>query len=417
LNRRLPAFLLFSGLLAPALPAQDPHAAHSYGSFGDEFAALGDLDGDGIEEYALADSHGSVPPTIWILSGRTGRVIDTLCSDDPLLRFGHAISAVPDVDRDGVGEIAVGECGEPGRVALYSGRTRQRLRTIEAPPQVRGFGERVAGMRDGDGDGCGDLLVTCGPGCEEPFAVVGSGANGQPRFEIRAPSGCESRRIDPVGDVDGDGIDDLAFMGRRASSGTLLVQLVSGRDGSRLSEVDTRITSEGLGLSTLPQRDFDGDGLPEVLFCSRGVLQLRSGASLELLRSIDTPNLVPGGGSRGVALVGDVDADGLGDLALANPDESFCGSVCVLSWRTGRMLWRREAILAGRAADVWNAGRELVAIGDVDGDGIREFLWGPDNRPAGGPGLVYVSSGRNGHILRAHARAAALGVLCLRPEG
>jgi hypothetical protein len=416
--------MLATLLLASALPVSpagsqgraDPHAEHGYGSFGDEFACLGDLDGDGIAEYAIADSHGSVPPTIWILSGRVGRVLDTLCSDELELQFGHAIAAVPDLDRDGVVEIAVGLAppagsDAAGRVALFSGRTRERLRTLEAPPEVRGFGDRVAGTSGGD------VLVTCRPASATPFGLVYSGASGLPLFEIRAPSGCESRRVDPVGDVDGDGIGDLAFMGRNASSGTLLVQLLSGRDGSLLAEADTRITSEGLGLSMLPQGDFDGDGLGEVLFCSRGVLQLRSGANLALLRSIDTPNLVPGGFSRGVARVGDVDGDGLGDLALANPDESAYGSVCVLSWRSGRMLWWREASLAGRDADVWNAGRELVAVGDIDGDGIAEFLWGPDNRPAGGPGLVYVTSGRTGRILRAHARAAALGVLCLRPEG
>ena len=37
--------------------------------------------------------------------------------------------------------------------------------------------------------------------------------------------------------------------------------------------------------------------------------------------------------------------------------------------------------------DLYGAGQDVVAIRDLDKDGVREFLWAPDNWSGGGPGL------------------------------
>ncbi len=400
---------------------EDPHAPRGYQSFGAGLADLGDIDGDGLDDFTISDPAGSVPETIWIISGRNGQVMQALCSDDDSRSFGGSISALRDVDGDGVGEILVGLAPDwnesaPGRAAIYSGRTRVLLRTLDAPAGVRGFGSRVAGMSDVDGDGAGDVLITCREDSQDGFGFVYSGQTGRLLYRIQSPAGVQARRIDPVGDVDADGIPDLAFIGLITRVQSPLLRLVSGFDGHLISEVDTQITSHGIGLRTMPIEDLDGDGLSDLFFCSRGVVQVRSAANLRVLRSFDTPDLRPSDSVRGIARVGDIDGDGETDLVLGNPD-NFTGSFDAMSGATGEVLWKRSAPCSWRNVDLYEAGHELVAIRDVDHDGVREFLWVPDNSESGGPGLVFVSSGKDGRILRVFVRGPGLSVMCVGPGG
>lgn len=399
----------------------DPHAPLGYRFFAEGLANVGDLDFDGLDDFTLADPSGSVPATIWIVSSALGTVIDTLCTDDSTRYFGRSISGIPDVDADGTRDLLVGlaphwDESAPGGVAIYSGRTRRLLRTVEAPADVPGFGTMVAGLADLDGDGSGDILVTGVGSRTSQFGFVYSGKCGHLLFEIRAPQGIAARRIDPIGDVDADGIADLAFVGLLTKEHSPALRLYSGRDGRFLREVDTQINSYGLGLKTIALEDCDADGTPDVLSCSRGVIQTRSGRDLHELRAFETPLLLQSDYPRGVACVGDIDGDGIQDLVVGNPDDSTMGSLDALSGQSGKSLWRVEPRWSWRNADLWNAAQEVVPIADIDHDGVREFLWGPRNWEGGGPSIVLVSSGATGRLLRVHARAPQLGLLSLGPE-
>ena len=422
----LPALLLATLPQQPAVPdpawGEDVHAPHGYRGFGQGLASIGDVDGDRLDDFTISDPEGSVPATIWIVSSRNGAVIEALCSDDDSRRFGGSIAALLDVDGDGIGEILVGlapdrEESAPGRAAIYSGRTRVLLRTLDAPAGVRGFGARVVGLRDVDGDGAGDVLVSADPASTEGFAFVYAGQTGRLLYRIVPPAGVEGRAVDPVGDVDADGVPDLAFAGLKGSAQSIVIRLLSGADGHALAEVDTEITSRGLGLQTLPIGDQDRDRIMDLLFCSRGVLQVRSGADLRLLRSFDTPDLRASDSVRGVTRVGDIDKDGAQDIVLGNPDFGLAGGLAAISGRDGKVLWRFEAPGTWRNVDLYASGQQLVAIRDLDKDGVREFLWAPDNREGGGPGLVFVSSGKDGHLMRVFVRGPGLTVQCVGPKG
>jgi hypothetical protein len=396
----------------------DPHSPNGYFSFGMGLADIGDVDGDHLDDFTISDPEGSVPATIWIVSSRNGAVIETLCSDDDSRCFGHSIAAL----RDGIGEILVGLAPDwnetaPGRAAIYSGRTRALLRTLDAPAGVRGFGATVQGLRDVDGDDAGDVLVTGSPCNTEGFAFVYAGRTGRLLYRIQSPPGVEARGVDPIGDVDADGIADLAFAGLITAAQSPLLRLHSGCDGHLIAEVDTQITSHGIGLRTLAIEDQDRDGIPDLLFCTRGVLQLRSSADLRLLRSFDTPDLRATDSVRGVARVGDIDKDGVQDIVLGNPDAGISGGVAALSGSDGKVLWKLDAPCTWRNVDLYEAGQSVIAIRDLDKDGVREFLWAPDNRDGGGPGLVFVSSGKDGHLLRVFMRGPGLTVQCVGPKG
>jgi hypothetical protein len=91
-----------------------------------DISSCGDLDGDGIPEFAVPDwSRG-----LRIVSGRNGRVIRTL----ELSVRGHAMTTDDtfDFDRDGTPDVAVAESvivpmTRDGRVEIYSGRDGHRL--------------------------------------------------------------------------------------------------------------------------------------------------------------------------------------------------------------------------------------------------------------------------------------------------
>src|SRR5262245_23342988 len=90
-----------------------------------------------------------------------------------------------------------------------------------------------------------------------------------------------------------------------------------------------------------------------------------------------------------VAFVGDVDGDGLADLAVSAPGGQY---VRWLSGATGATLFTSDLSLVD-AGDGWN----LAAVGDVDGDGLQDVLVGNDTTPFAGPAGVY--SGADGQLL------------------
>ncbi|MCK6447247.1 MAG: integrin alpha [Planctomycetes bacterium] len=96
------------------------------------WANLGDVDDDGVDDVALgfASIHVSAGCVI-VHSGADGRELYTVrAADLELWRFGHSIEALGDLDGDGVGDFAVGDDNtrshERGQVRVYSGRTGER---------------------------------------------------------------------------------------------------------------------------------------------------------------------------------------------------------------------------------------------------------------------------------------------------
>jgi hypothetical protein len=91
--------------------------------------------------------------------------------------------------------------------------------------------------------------------------------------------------------------------------------------------------------------------------------------------------------------VGDVDGDGVTDIVTSAPTHgtngNSAGRIYVYSVGTGKLLWTAD----GQPGDELGTGVE--GVGDTNGDGI------PDVAASGpaGPGVAYIYSGRDGHIL------------------
>jgi hypothetical protein len=92
--------------------------------------------------------------------------------------------------------------------------------------------------------------------------------------------------------------------------------------------------------------------------------------------------------SRNLARVGDVDRDGADDFVFTVFTSGRVGTVLLISGRSGSIL--RQVF--GTASD-W--GHALAPCGDMDLDGVPDFLVGSD----AGPGYVAAISGRTGNAL------------------
>jgi hypothetical protein len=348
------------------------YSGKEYDHLGIGLAALGDVDGDGIDDFAIgamkwAYCFGFGPGYVEVHSGRDGALLYRVDGTDGEHgdAYGDTISPIGDVDGDERPDWAAGAWrwnGYCGYLALYSGVTGKVIYTLT-----------------GGAKGPSDLLLGRMP--EPSTCDMGFGpAMGRP--------------IAPAGDVDGDGRADL-FTAH---------WIVSGKDGRTILETEGRL----LDLTS----DVDGDGRRDWLM----VHDSEDGVRLAVHSSSDGKELHPlavrpdAGPFDYVATAGDVDRDGWTDVLLARPDDTDL-VVQLVSGRDGASIldWRQ-------VHDVHETPLVCVA-GDMNGDGATDFLTRTGS--IGGTVLLIVRSGRNGgemfRILAEHRHlgdhAVALGDL------
>jgi hypothetical protein len=348
-----------------------------------------DVDGDGIPDVAAA-AGSSVAVYRGGVKGLGGAATILPSPDGDGAGFGYVITAAGDVNGDGYGDLAVGECGTSyAFVHLYlggaNGPATTPSQTLSAPDAQTGFGCRVAGAGDLDGDGYADLAVArIGPDFSGGLYIFAGNASGVATTTTRldSPNRNPSRlgyALAAVGDVDGDGYDDLLASELEYSDLSGQVHLYhGGKGGISNSAVDNIASPDPSGLqfggTIAGAGDVDGDGHPDFLVGAAAVPGYPVTATAHLYR---------GGGSvsgGGIAFVSDgaagfafeveggrdLDGDGYSDVIVSQRDslDVFLGSA-------GGPAARGTLVMAtGQGANP----RHLSLCGDVDGDGAADVI-------------------------------------------
>ena len=396
--------------------------------FGAAVAALGDIDGDGVPDFAvgapqtLGPGGGYLDGQVLVYSGASKALLYEL---NPLRHrgfFGAKVAPAGDLDRDGVPDLIVGapatssdELYGVGSALAYSGATGELLLEFSGSEGGTYLGSAVAGVGDIDNDGVPEIIIGTPYGTGRgPYGggvvTVQSGANGALLYEFDGNSSGDylGRAVDGMGDLNGDGVPDLLLGAANASPAGLdqagLVQLRSGATGQILVQLEGAEAGSFFGQVVANVHDINGDGVDDFAVAApsaspggmqyAGSVFVYSGATAQLLYRWDGSSWFDAFGSA-IGGGGDVDGDGVPDIVVGAPGASpggvrGAGSAFIFSGATGELLlrWDGEELDAALGASV-------AIVGDLDGDGRAEVIVGaPYASPGGqrGAGSVFVLS-------------------------
>lgn len=363
------SLLLMSGLLLP----QDVgggvtthfkiFGTENLGSFGHLVNGVGDITGDGVDEFMVgapgeAGSRGSA----YLYSGFDGSLLFKWTGESAGDSFGCSMCSPGDLDLDGyldiligANRVSIGLASGAGRLYAYSGRTGAELFRLDQATTYAGFGGTCSPVGDLDHDSIPDFLVGApgwGPGTGKVFVYSGTGSLLRQHQGVSG-GGQFGSSLDGGADFDLDGVPDYLVGAPGANPGRFF--LYSGASGTVLWE---KVGQARLGYSLCIAGDFDLDGIPDI-------------AS--------------------------------GDTGTAQGGLVFVGSVMVYSYPTGAELFRFDGVF-----DREQYGTSVANAGDFNFDGMSDLVVGaPGHGVIVGPGRIEVRAGNDGQVLFASSGSSA----------
>jgi len=250
---------------------------------GTAVSTAGDVNHDGHDDLLLGAARvdtgaGTDAGAVYVVSGATYATMRTLRGEDAGGRFGSGTDLAGDLDDDGQPDFVVGARdsgpGKRGRAYAFSARTGKRLWTLTAPKTGGDLGSFfVGGLDDIDGDGTPDVYVgdyaDATNGNQSGAAYLVSGADGSLIYAWRGPKSHEG--MGPgreAGDIDGDGIQDIAvgsYLSSAAAHQAGRLDIFSGATGARIAAIRSTTVGENLGFDAVGLGDTNADGHPDIL--------------------------------------------------------------------------------------------------------------------------------------------------------
>ncbi len=331
---------------------QGENPGDGYGWIG---ARLGDLNGDGVNEFLVtAPFYNGGNGKIYLYSGRDGSLMNAVAAPD-FEYFGYAARDAGDVNRDGVSDYIVG--APAGNLAVvYSGADQTVLYQFNEAPG-NGFGAAVSGAGDLNGDGYADVIVGALRYTPDPSLVWAgrvdaySGADGSLLWSHSGPDdhGRLGAGVGAVGDVNKDSVPDVVAA---ADSG--------GPDAA----------GEAYVLSGV-------DGTPIFTFDAQG-----------------TPGSPPTYGEFFALGAGDLNQDQYPDIYIGDYNaENGNGKLYIYSGKDGSPLFTFD----GQPGEGLGPGRGTP---DLDRDRHSDLIVAAYTAGPNAEGKIYFYSGRDGSLLR-----------------
>lgn len=333
--------------------------------------------------------------------------------------YGLRVATVGDTDGDGLTELLVGnpsytqpgsQCGSHGRFSLHTGADGSELFSDYGYKCQLYTADAVSATGDQNGDGVTDFFVATH---EMPVALLYSGADGALLWIFTDPPKTTAPVLACLGDVDGDGVDELVIGSSLPASGpgTGEVRIYKGGSFSLLYTLvgDATTYSFGRSLAVIGDVDLDGArdlavGAPYAPWPTPGSVQVfsgRTGTKLFMLLGEVPASSASGteGFGQHVSAAGDVNADGWPDIVVSlfqDKSAQSLGKVRVYSGRDGSLLLGLHP-----GGNEPSFGSAISQLGDVDLDSHDDVaVSDPYPSTAVGQGRVYLFSGRTGALIK-----------------
>jgi hypothetical protein len=246
-------------------------------------AGVGDVNRDGYDDVLLSDeSWSNYTGKAWLYFG--GNPMDTfpdwsVQGDGARFWFGYSITGNGDLNKDGYSDFAIAgfralESGTPAYVKIFLGS-----RKVDTIPQLTidardtpKIGRSIWFVNDLNGDGYDEFALEGGADTALYVFFGRDKLRTVPDLLLRGTGSYIADRITSVGDVNGDGYNDIITGNTAAWGGLGEVLLYLGHPGMN-GEFDvgwTGFTGEwiGAGQAVAWCGDVNGDSLNDIMFSS-----------------------------------------------------------------------------------------------------------------------------------------------------
>ena len=346
-------------------------------------ASIGDLDGNGVGDLAVgALGYGSNSGAVYILFRNADGTVSSSTriasaeNGGPVLAeedfFGGSISALGDIDGDGIVDLAVGAPGsDSSRGAVY-------------------------------------FVHLNANGTAKSVAKLSSGINGVPTLAAEDLFA----QVTSLGDLNGDGTIDIAVGasgadGAGTNRGAIYVLLLNS-DGTvkSSSRIDNSITwnpnvqdDDVFGETLVAVGDVDGDGIVDLATTSRIPFNVSGNLNNEIidllflntdgttkrvtrLGTVADPVFPRSSVVQNISAVGDINGDGIPDLSVTGFDQTDIRNPVLMAWfltlnanGTAGSLIQLPPMDSGTFGFMSDR-RFVASMGDANGDGTLDVAVG-----------------------------------------
>jgi len=382
------------------------------------------------------------------ISMASGGFTGTLTTDDG---FANSLDTLGDLNSDGVPDIIIGarldDDGGPDRGAVWimflknDGSVLSHQKISDTQGGFNGvliddgrFGIDVTGIGDLDGDGnpdcaVGEYLSNDGGTWRGAVWILFLNSDGTVKSHQKVSStqggflgiiedgDYFGRDVKLIGDLDNDGVVDLAVSSVRDDDGGVdrgaVWILFLNNDGtvknhnkiSSTSPIMTGLLVDGVrfGEALSGLGDLDGDGVLDIAVGVGGdggavyILFMNTDGSVKSLQKISDssgnlpPNTFVNGERWGdyISSIGDLDSDGLTEIVVGSVLNGGGGiergaiEIIFLNGdgtvKNNRRIDGTSAIISGQIDDNDRFGGGIAPLGDFNGDGIMDFMVGADS--------------------------------------